>query len=423
MNALFERACSVIPGGVNSPVRAFKSVGGTPFFTHSASGVFLKGEDGKSYLDFCASWGPLLFGHAHPQVIAAISEAAMRGTSFGTCTAAEVEFAERLIAKIPYAEQVRLVNSGTEAVMTALRLARGVSGRRKILKFEGGYHGHSDSLLVSAGSALLEAATSSSAGVTEATAHDTYVVPYNDIEAVSQVVAEVGHDLAAIIVEPIAGNMGLVIPKADFLQQLRHITRECGALLIFDEVITGFRLGSTTYGELCGVEPDITTLGKIIGGGLPLGALAGRRRIMEQLAPCGPVYQAGTLSGNPLCVAAGMAMLDLIEQENPYERLAIYGTQLRQALLEQAKHHGIALTVNQIGGLFTIFFCENEVTDLKSAQQSNLDQHRRFFHAMLKQGIYLPPAQFEVAFISALHTEEHLNQFLAATDVALAQLK
>lgn len=423
MKSLFERACAVIPGGVNSPVRAFKSVGGTPFFTHSSSGVFLKGEDGKSYLDFCASWGPLLFGHAHPQVITAISKAATHGTSFGTCTKAEVEFAERLTAKIPYAEQVRLVNSGTEAVMTALRLARGVTGRQKILKFEGGYHGHSDSLLVSAGSALLEAATSSSAGVTEATAHDTYVVPYNDFEAVSQVVAEVGHNLAAIIVEPVAGNMGLVIPKPGFLHHLRQLTRECGALLIFDEVITGFRLGPTTYGNLCGIEPDITTLGKIIGGGLPLGALVGRRQIMEQLAPCGPVYQAGTLSGNPLCVAAGLAMLDLIEQEEPYERLALYGTQLRTALLKQAKKYEIPVTVNQEGGLFTIFFCDNEVTDLKSAQKSNLEYHRRFFHAMLEQGIYLPPAQFEVAFISALHTEEHLSRFLSATDVAFSQLK
>lgn len=419
---LFKEACQVIPGGVNSPVRAFKAVGGTPFFSQKAKGAYLWNVEGKKYLDFCTSWGPLLFGHAHPKVVEAIYQAAQHGTSFGTCTEAEVRMAERLVNRIPYLEQIRLVNSGTEAVMTALRLARGFTGRQKILKFEGGYHGHSDSLLVAAGSALLEGASSSSAGVSEKTASDTFVAPYNDAEAVRQIVKKNGSELAAIIVEPIAGNMGVVLPQNDFLLQLRQLADQCGALLIFDEVITGFRLGPTTYGNICQVTPDLTTMGKIIGGGLPLGALGGTRKIMEYLAPCGPVYQAGTLSGNPLCVAAGMAMLDLIEQEAPYDFLAELGCYVKDTILEQARTCGIPMTVNQIGGMFTIFFCENSVFDLTTAKKSNLDLHRRFFHSMLEQGFYLPPAQFEAAFISAVFQKQQIDDFLSATQRSLQQI-
>jgi glutamate-1-semialdehyde 2,1-aminomutase len=404
---LFERAERVIPGGVNSPVRSFRSVGGTPVFIERGAGSKLYTSDGRELIDFCMSWGALLFGHADPEITGAVLRAAVDGTGFGAATRREVLFAEKLCSMIPYVEQVRCVNSGTEAVMTALRLARGATGRDKILKFDGCYHGHSDSMLVSAGSGLLTGGLSSSAGVPAGTAADTLVAPYNDIEAVEEIMKHSGDRIAAIIVEPIAANMGLVLPNPGFLEALRELTRRHGALLIFDEVITGFRFGPTTYGALCGVEPDLTCLGKIIGGGLPLAALGGRRNIMEQLAPFGPVYQAGTLSGNPLAVAAGLAALEKMERDNPYGQIS-------------AKIAGTfcGLEVQQFGSAFTFFFCNGLPRNLAGAKRCDTAKYAAFFHGMLERGIYLPPAQFETAFISAAHTDADIAALVsAAADV------
>ena len=353
---LFSRATRVIPGGVNSPVRAFNAVGGAPLYVVSGHGSRIRTVEGVELIDFCGSWGPLLFGHARQEIVTAIQQAAAEGTSFGINTPREVEFAERLCEQIPALEMVRLVSSGTEAVMTALRLARGFTGRPKILKFDGCYHGHTDAMLVAAGSGLLTGGISSSAGVLPTTAAEVFVAPYNDSDAVNRIVREQGRDLAAIIVEPIAGNMGLVPPAPGFLAGLREATNRCGALLIFDEVISGFRLGPTTYGTLCGITPDLTTLGKIIGAGMPLGAVGGRADIMRTLAPLGPVYQAGTLSGNPVAVAAGLAMLDLIRLETPYARLAAQGSRLTTGLTAAAREAGVTLHCAGLGGMFTPFF-------------------------------------------------------------------
>jgi glutamate-1-semialdehyde 2,1-aminomutase len=400
---LFERATAVIPGGVNSPVRSFRSVGGTPVFVERGAGSKIYTSDGRELIDFCMSWGALLFGHADPELIGAVLRAAVDGTGFGAATKREVLFAEKICAMIPYVEQVRCVNSGTEAVMTAIRLARGATGRDKILKFDGCYHGHSDSMLVSAGSGLLTGGLSSSAGVPTAVADDTLVAPYNDIEAVEEIMKHSGVRIAAIIVEPVAANMGLVLPNPGFLEALRTLTRAHGALLIFDEVITGFRFGPTTYGALCGVEPDLTCLGKIIGGGLPLAALGGRRKLMEQLAPLGPVYQAGTLSGNPLAVAAGLAALEKMERDNPFPRIGKKWSGRFQGLELQQK-----------GSAFTFFFRNSLPENLAEAKECDTKAYGRFFHAMLERGIYLPPAQFETAFISAAHTDADLTALTAA---------
>lgn len=400
---LFERAERVIPGGVNSPVRSFRSVGGTPVFIERGAGSKIYTSDGRELIDFCMSWGALLFGHADPEIIGAVLRAAVDGTGFGAATRREVLFAEKLCSMIPYAEQVRCVNSGTEAVMTAIRLARGATGRGKILKFDGCYHGHSDSMLVSAGSGLLTGGLSSSAGVPASVAGDTLVAPYNDIEAVEEIMTAQGDRVAAIIVEPVAANMGLVLPKPGFLQRLRELTHRYGALLIFDEVITGFRFGPTTYGALCGVEPDLTCLGKIIGGGLPLAALGGRRNIMEQLAPTGPVYQAGTLSGNPLAVAAGLVALEKMEQDDLYGRIGI-----------RMAGRFCGTEVQQLGSAFTFFFCNGLPQNLAEAKECDTAAYARFFHGMLERGIYLPPAQFETAFISAAHTDEDIERLQTA---------
>jgi glutamate-1-semialdehyde 2,1-aminomutase len=403
----------VIPGGVNSPVRAFQSVGGDPLYVVRGAGARIWSAEGTELTDFCGSWGPLLFGHARPEIIAAIQQAAAEGTSFGINTPREVEFAEALCAQIPSMEMVRLVSSGTEAVMTALRLARGFTGRRKILKFDGCYHGHTDAMLVSAGSGLLTGGISSSAGVLPAVAAEIFVVPYNDLAAVERLIAQEGADLAAVIVEPVAGNMGLIPPAEGFLEGLRAATTRCGALLIFDEVITGFRLGPTTYGTLCGITPDLTTLGKIIGGGMPIGAVGGRGAIMRQLAPLGPVYQAGTLSGNPVAVAAGLAMLSLCRTENPYPRLATLGRQLAEGLMQAARQAGIPLHCNCLGGMFTPFFQERAPTCLEDAKHSDTKKYGEFFRAMRARGFYLPPSQFEAAFLSAAHTADDVTRFLA----------
>jgi len=414
--ALFDRAKRVIPGGVNSPVRAFNAVGGDPVYVADGCGARITTVEDRELIDFCGSWGALLFGHARDEIVSAISAAAAKGTSFGINTPAEVEFAERLCEAIPYVDMVRLVSSGTEAVMTAIRLARGVTGRNKILKFDGGYHGHSDCLLVAAGSGVLTAGGSSSAGVPPGVVADSLVAPYNDLDAVRQAVSTYGDDLAAIIIEPVAGNMGLVPAETVFLRGLRDLTSECGALLIFDEVISGFRLAPTTYGAISGVTPDITTLGKIIGGGMPIGAIAGKESVMSALAPTGDVYQAGTLSGNPVAVAAGLATLDLVESENPYSSIAQLGEKLREGLDSIGKE----MHCSCLGGMFTPFFGVEPVRNLDDAKRCDAEAYAAFFTGMLARGIYLPPSQYEVAFISAAHTEAQIGACLDAARATLA---
>jgi len=406
---LFKRASQVIPGGVNSPVRSFRSVGGTPVFIERGEGSRIYTSDGRELIDFCMSWGALLFGHADPEIVGAVIKAAVDGTGFGAATEREVLFAEKLCSMIPAMDQVRCVNSGTEAVMTAIRLARGATGRDKVLKFDGCYHGHSDSMLVSAGSGLLSGGSSSSAGVPAAVAADTLVAPYNDAEAVAEIMTAQGDSIAAIIVEPVAANMGLVPPNPGFLEALRELTRAHGALLIFDEVITGFRFGPTTYGTLCGIDPDLTCLGKIIGGGLPLAALGGRKEIMEQLAPLGPVYQAGTLSGNPLAVAAGLAALEKIDRFPS-------GKRCYSNFCSNVYPKG---NVQQKGSAFTFFFREGLPKNLAEAKECDVEAYGRFFHAMLEQGIYLPPSQFETAFLSTAHSEADVDALIDALANAL----
>jgi len=420
---LFERAKKVIPGGVNSPVRAFNSVGGTPVYIVSGSGPRITTAEGTDLVDYCGSWGPMILGHARKEVVQAIQAAAAEGTSFGTNTPREIEMAEFLCGQIPYIEMVRLVNSGTEAVMTALRIARGFTGRRKIIKFEGCYHGHTDSMLVSAGSGLLTGGISSSAGVSTETAAETFVAPYNDLNTVSEIFKSHGNDIAAVIVEPVAGNMGLVKPDPGFLQGLRDITTKNKALLIFDEVITGFRLGPTTYGNICGIAPDLTCLGKIIGGGMPIGAVGGKADIMRILAPLGPVYQAGTLSGNPVAVAAGLATLKLLKKEKPYPALEQYGKQLAEGITAAAKKAGVKMHCPSLGSMFTPFFCDGPVTNLTTAKKADTKAYAAFFHGMLDNGIYLPPAQFELGFISSAHTDSEITDFITKAESVLAEIK
>lgn len=409
---LFSRACRVIPGGVNSPVRAFGAVGGTPVFIRCGKGSRLYSADGWEFTDFCGSWGAMILGHAHPAVVDAVQRAVVDGTSFGACTEREVELAEWLCARIPYVEQVRLVNSGTEACMTAIRLARGFTNRKKILKFDGCYHGHADSLLVSGGSGLLTTGTITSAGVPDGVAGDTLAVPYNDLDTVKQVMSEHGRNVAAIIVEPVACNMGLVPPRTGFLEGLRRVANDTGALLIFDEVITGFRLGPTTYGALYGITPDLTCLGKIIGGGMPLAAIGGRAEVMQRLAPLGKVYQAGTLSGNPVAVAAGLATLKTLVREDPYPMIERLGRQLTEGIARRTSSHGFQLHCVRLGGMFTIFFSEPPIRNFEDAKRCDTRAYARFFHAMLKRGIYLPPSQFETCFISGAHTPDDIARLL-----------
>ena len=411
---LFQRAARVIPGGVNSPVRAFNAVGGDPVYVERGKGSRMWTADGKELIDFCSSWGPLLFGHAREEIVAAVCRAAESGTSFGINTAREVEFAECLCDMVPSMDMVRLVSSGTEATMTALRLARGFTGRQKIIKFDGCYHGHADYLLVSAGSGLLTGGITSSAGVSPAAVAEVLVPPYNDLEAAKEIVDEQGMEIAAIIIEPVAGNMGLVPPAEGFLSGLRELADRCGAVLIFDEVIAGFRLGPTTYGQLCDVKPDLTCLGKIIGGGMPIGAVGGKEQIMRSLAPLGQVYQAGTLSGNPVAVAAGLAMMNLIREENPYAALAERGQRLAEDVNAAAEENGVEMHCAHLGGMFTPFFTRQAVTDLATARSCDTGAHASFFHGMLKRGCYLPPSQFEVGFISAAHTAEDIDAFISA---------
>lgn len=420
--AWFERAKRVIPGGVNSPVRAFGSVGGTPVFIAEAKGATLTTCEGKQLVDFCGSWGPLLLGHTPGKVLKAVRKAAAQGTSFGACTPREVVFAETLAQLAPSLERVRLVSSGTEAVMTALRLARGFTNRRHIIKFEGCYHGHSDALLVSAGSGLLTGGIGSSAGITPAVAADTVVLPYNDMPALQEAIGKLKANLAAIIVEPIAGNMGLVPPLPGFLQALRDAADKCHAVLIFDEVITGFRLGPSTYGQLIGIRPDLTCLGKIIGAGLPIGALGGSAQIMDLLAPLGPVYQAGTLSGNPVAVAAGQAMLRSISPEYPYPRLRELGARIADGLNNAAARRGIPFHCAQMGGMFTPFFGSGPFLKLGDVKKCDVSRYAAFFHGMLERGFYLPPSQFELAFVSAAHTMKHAKVFVQAAESVMEKI-
>ncbi len=412
----FKRAQKVIPGGVNSPVRAFNGVGGTPVYFKSGKGVKVQTEDGTELIDFCGSWGPLILGHARDEIVETVSKAAADGLSFGANTAAEAEFAELIGSLVPSIEMSRLVSSGTEAVMTAIRLARGYTGRRKIVKFDGCYHGHSDYLLVASGSGLLTGGISSSAGVSPSATEEVFVAPYNDLAAVQEILKADGDEIAAVIVEPIAGNMGLVEPKPGFLEGLRAATAECGALLIFDEVINGFRLGATTYGNMASITPDITTLGKIIGGGMPIGAIGGSTKIMSTLAPLGPVYQAGTLSGNPVAVAAGMKTLELLRDENPYPHMAKLGKRLADGINRIATEKELDLHCAQRGGMFTPFFRKEPVHNLDDSKACDQKAHARYFHHMLDHGFYTPPSGFEVAFVSAAHTKEHIDQFISVLE-------
>jgi glutamate-1-semialdehyde 2,1-aminomutase len=411
---LFERGRAVIPGGVSSPVRAFKAVGGSPLFVSRAEGPRFWDADGRAFVDYVGSWGPMILGHAHPAVLEAVREAAARGTSYGAPCEAEVALAERVVRLVPSVEKVRFVSSGTEATMSALRVARGFTGRRKILKFDGCYHGHADSLLVSAGSGVATLGIPGSPGVPEGTVADTLVAPFNDVAAVEAVVAAHGRDLAAVIVEPVCGNMGTVAPKPGYLEALREITRRSGAVLIFDEVMTGFRLALGGAQQLHGIRPDMTCLGKILGGGLPAAAYGGRKDVMATVAPEGPVYQAGTLSGNPLAMAAGDALLDLLERPGTYEALEATSARLEAGLRRAAKDAGATVTVNRVGSMITVFFCAGPVTDYASAKASDTGRFARFFHAMLERGVYLPPAQFEAAFVSLAHGEAEIDATVAA---------
>jgi glutamate-1-semialdehyde 2,1-aminomutase len=411
---LFSRAKGVIPGGVNSPVRAFRAVGGNPVFVASGKGARITGVDGRSYLDFVASWGPLIAGHAHPEIVEAVSKAASKGTSFGAPTEGEVLLAEKICALVPSVEMVRLVSSGTEATMSALRLARGFTGRDRILKMVGCYHGHADHLLVKAGSGLATFGEPDSAGVPRDFAAQTLTVPFNDLAAAQGVFEAEGGGLAAVILEPVAGNMGVVLPDEGYLEGLRELCDAHGALLIFDEVITGFRLGLGGAQARFGVTPDLTCFGKVIGGGLPVGAFGGKRAVMERLAPLGPVYQAGTLSGNPLAVSAGLAMLDILERPGTYGQLEQLGDKLGRGLESRAREAGLEATLGRMGSMMTLFFGKGPIRCFEDAAACDIARFKRFHGAMLEMGIYLAPSAFEATFVSLAHTEADIDEALDA---------
>lgn len=416
---LFERASALFPGGVNSPVRAFKAVGGTPVFLAKGEGATVWDADGNRYTDFLGSWGPLILGHANPAVVAAIAEAAKDGTTFGACTEKEVQLGDAIRAAFPSLEKLRFVSSGTEATMSALRAARGFTGRNKLIKIDGGYHGHADMLLASAGSGAATLGIPGSAGVTAAAVADTILVPFNDEGAMAAAFAAHPGQVAALIVEPIPGNMGLVPPKPGYLQALRRLCDDSGTVLIFDEVISGFRVGAGGAQALFGVRPDMTCLGKIVGGGLPLGVYGGRADIMKVVSPDGPVYQAGTLSGNPLAMAAGLAMLPQLDSA-AYRRLDALGARLESGVRKAISDTGVKACIQRIGSAFTLFFCAGPVMDFTSAKAADPKRYARFFQGMLDLGFYLPPAQLEAAFISLAHTEVDIDSFVSATQEILA---
>ncbi len=419
---LFKRAKRLMPGGVNSPVRAFKAVGGNPIVVKKGFGPYIEDVDGKRYIDFLMSWGPLILGHAHPEVVKAVKEASENGLSFGLTNPYEIELAQEVVSAVPSAERVRFVNSGTEAVMSAIRLARGVTGRKYIVKFEGCYHGHYDSVLVSAGSGVATLGIPGTPGIPEEIASLTFVLPYNDAQAVRELFEKEGDKIAAVIVEPVAGNMGVVPPEREFLQTLRDETQKHGAFLIFDEVITGFRLSLGGAQGLFGIKPDLTTLGKVVGGGMPVGAYTGREEIMSKVAPEGPVYQAGTLSGNPLSMAAGLATLKVLKRENPYEELDRKTKTFAGELKEILTSKGVSHTVNRIGSMFTVFFTEGEVKNYSDAKRSDTELFGKFFNKLLEEGVLIPPSQFEAWFISTSHDDKVLQEALERIERAVKKL-
>ena len=422
--SLFEKAKQFIPGGVNSPVRAFRAVGGNPLFMKSAKGAYLYDEDGNKYIDLINSWGPMILGHAHPAVEEAVKAALTCSPSFGAPTAREVEMAELICSIMPSVEKVRMVNSGTEATMSAIRVARGYTGRDKIIKMEGCYHGHGDSFLIAAGSGALTFGTPDSPGVTKGTAKDTLIAPFNSLAAIEKIIDENKNEVAAVILEPVVGNMGCVPPQPGYLQGLRSLCDKHNIILIFDEVMTGFRLAPGGAQELYGVRPDLSTMGKIIGGGLPVGAYGGRKEIMDYISPAGPIYQAGTLSGNPLAMAAGMAMLKHL-QTNPgiYQHINQATTKLVDGLRKQIAAAGLKYTINQVRSMFTLFFTETVVTDFDTAKTSDTQKFAAYFQSMLAQGIYLAPSQYEAMFISNAIGDDEVNMILKASEEALSHTK
>jgi len=417
---LFQEAQRYLPGGVDSPVRAFKAVGGTPFFIKRGQGSRLYDVDGNEYIDYVGSWGPLVLGHAPPRVVKAIKKAVECGSSFGAPTKMETNLAKLICEAMPSIEMLRFVNSGTEAVMSAIRLARAFTGRSKVVKFAGCYHGHSDGLLAKAGSGMATLGIPSSPGVPAALTADTLIAPYNNLKVVEQLFKDFAADIAAVIVEPVAGNMGVVLPQPGFLAGLRSLTQHHGSLLIFDEVITGFRVSYGGAQQIYNITPDLTCLGKIIGGGLPVGAYGGRRDIMQMVAPSGEVYQAGTLAGNPLAMTAGVETLSILKESGIYEKLERKASILAKGIIEAASQARVDIKLSRIGSMFTIFFAKTPVTDYESAARADTTLYARFFHQMLSNGVYLPPSQFEAAFVSIVHTDKDIQFTISAAEKALA---
>ncbi|MBN2461981.1 MAG: glutamate-1-semialdehyde 2,1-aminomutase [Dehalococcoidia bacterium] len=419
---LFQESQRYLPGGVDSPVRAFKAVGGTPLFIKRGQGSRLYDEDGNEYIDYVGSWGPLILGHAHPCVVKALKKVVERGSSFGAPTELETTLAKLICEAVPSIQMVRFVNSGTEAVMSAIRLARAFTRRNKVVKFAGCYHGHSDGLLAKAGSGMATLGIPSSPGVPAALTSDTLVAPYNNLEAVERLFKDFASDIAAVIVEPVAGNMGVVLPKSGFLEGLRSLTHQHGALLIFDEVITGFRVAYGGAQQLYGITPDLTCLGKIIGGGLPVGAYGGRRDIMQMVAPSGEVYQAGTLAGNPLAMTAGIETLEILKESGTYEELERKASVLAKGIIEAANKAAVDIQLPRNGSMFTIFFAKSPVTDYETASRADTALYARFFLQMLSQGVYLPPSQFEAAFVSLVHTDKDIQFTIGAVERAFTSI-
>jgi glutamate-1-semialdehyde 2,1-aminomutase len=416
---LFYKACEVMPGGVNSPVRAFKSVGCNPLFVKKGNGSKVWDADGNEYIDYVASWGPLIFGHAHPQIVEALKRQVELGTSYGASTELEIELAEQVVRLVPSLEVVRMVNSGTEAVMSAIRLARGVTGRDKIVKFEGCYHGHVDSMLVKAGSGLASLGIPECPGIVDALAKNTLTLPFNDSSKVKDLFAAEGDNIACVIVEPVGGNMGVVPPQNGFLKTLREVTNQAGAVLIFDEVITGFRVALGGVQSICGVKPDLTCLGKVIGGGLPVGAYGGSRQLMNNIAPVGPIYQAGTLSGNPLAMTAGIEMIKLLSGQSVYDELERKSEKLCAGYESNVKKLGIKAQFTRVGSMFSMFFTDQNIIDFESVKSSDTNFFRSYFTSLLEEGVYIAPSQFEAGFMSAVHTDEEIEQTIEANYKAL----